>query len=49
MSRTIKNAYTGSKKFSKSCRNSGNCPYCRGNRVYSSKKRLTEAVDKLQH
>lgn len=39
MSRTVKKSYTGSKRFDKTCRNHGGCPYCEGNRTYSNRKR----------
>lgn len=39
MSRTIKQAYTKSKKFDKTCRNHGSCSWCRGNRLYKNNKR----------
>lgn len=41
MSRTIRKAYTKSKRFDKSCRNNGNCPWCRGNRYYKHNKQTT--------
>lgn len=31
--------YHGSKRFDRTCRNHGSCDYCKGNRLYSSKKR----------
>jgi len=31
------------KYIDKSCRNHGECPYCKGNRLYNSKKRLQKA------
>lgn len=40
MARTRKKAYTGSKKFDKTCRNHGSCPYCERNR------RIKELRDK---
>ena len=39
MSRTKKKPYTGSKRFDKTCRNNGSCPYCRDNRQYKNNKR----------
>ena len=39
MSRTRRKAYTGSKRFDKTCRNNGSCPYCRDNRQYKNNKR----------
>lgn len=35
--------YDFAKYVDKSCRNHGDCPYCKGNRLYSSKKRLEKA------
>lgn len=32
--------YTGCKAIDKSCRNHGDCPWCQGNRHYSSLRRL---------
>lgn len=38
MSRSFKkNAYTGSKRFDKSCRCHGGCPHCEGNRLLYTK------------
>jgi len=39
MSRTIKQPYTGSKRFDVTCRCHGSCLYCRDNRTYSAKHR----------
>lgn len=33
MSRTVKRAYTGSKRFSMHCRCHGGCPYCEASRL----------------
>ena len=41
MSRTFRKAYTKSKRFDKSCRNHGGCPYCEGNRLHKHKKQPT--------
>ena len=30
--------YHGAKKIASSCRNHGNCPWCKGNRTYQRKK-----------
>lgn len=38
MSRTIKKAYTGSKRFDVTCRNHGSCSYCKNNRTFSSER-----------
>ena len=35
--------YRGSKLFDRSCRNHGSCDYCRGNRMYSDKRRREAA------
>ena len=47
MSRTYKKAYTRSKRFDKSCRNNGGCPYSKSNREYQHKKQpsLKEALE----
>ncbi len=37
--------YCGAKAIARSCRNHGECPYCKGNRLYSSKKRIEAATD----
>lgn len=34
MSRSRKRPYTGSKRFDRTCRNHGACPWCRGNRLH---------------
>jgi len=47
MSRTRKQPYTKSKRFDKTCRNGGSCPYCAGNRQYSTDSRLAESVDQM--
>lgn len=31
--------YTGSKAIDRTCRNHGGCDWCKGNRMYSSRKR----------
>lgn len=36
MSRTYKKEYTKSKRFTKSCRCNGGCPYCLDNRMKST-------------
>lgn len=35
MSRTKKQPYTKSKRFDKTCRNHGSCPYCKENRLHT--------------
>lgn len=42
MSRTKRKPFTGSKRFDRTCRNSGSCPYCRANRLHSTRKRVEE-------
>ena len=32
--------YRGAKKVDHTCRNHGSCPYCRGNRLFNTRKRL---------
>lgn len=32
----------GSRTFDPSCRNDGDCPWCRGNRTFSTKKKMSE-------
>ena len=32
--------YYGTKIFDHSCRNHGSCEYCKGNRLYATKKRI---------
>jgi hypothetical protein len=48
MSRTKKKPYTGSKKFDRTCRNNGSCPYCRANRQYKNNKRNLQAKHEQQ-
>lgn len=31
--------YFGAKRFDRSCRNNGSCPYCQGNRMHKNKRR----------
>jgi len=47
MSRTVKQAYRKSRRFDKSCRNHGSCPYCQGNRQHSHSKRNEESLHGL--
>lgn len=42
MSRSVKKEYTGSKRFDKTCRNHGSCPYCISNRVHKNKKKMVD-------
>ena len=41
MGKTIRKEYTGSKRYDKTCRNSGSCDYCNGNRNYKNNKKQT--------
>lgn len=36
-------AHHGGKAIDKSCRPGGDCPWCRGNRTYSDRRRQAEA------
>jgi hypothetical protein len=45
MSRTYKRPYTKSKRFDTSCRNDGNCEYCRSNRLYAVRNAESDAKD----
>jgi hypothetical protein len=47
VARTKKKPYTGSKKFDRSCRNHGACPYCKANRTFSDKKVRLVTEDEL--
>ena len=38
MSRTRKAEYTGSKRFDRSCRNHGSCPWCASNRTIQAQR-----------
>ena len=44
MSRTRKSPYTGSKRFDKTCRNHGSCPYCRDNRTFERAPEKSEEL-----
>lgn len=35
--------YKGAKRFDRSCRNHGSCPWCQGNRQHNNKKRIEMA------
>ena len=41
-------SFRGSKRFDRTCRNHGSCDYCKGNRLYSAKKALDEAKEKIK-
>ena len=36
--------YRGTKAVDHTCRNHGSCPWCKGNRLHNSKKRIQGAV-----
>ena len=38
-------AYRGSKRFDRSCRNHGGCPYCENNRAHPIKKAIAKVSD----
>ena len=40
--------YTGSKAIDKSCRNNGGCEWCKGNRMYQSKKELDRCKNEVR-
>lgn len=40
--------YRGSKRIDHTCRNHGSCDYCKGNRLYSTKKALDSVKDKMK-
>jgi len=40
-------AYFKSKRFDRSCRPGGSCPYCRDNRLCSSHRREAAAKDQI--
>ena len=40
--------YQGPKRIDKTCRNHGSCDYCKGNRLYKSRKSLEAARQKLR-
>lgn len=48
MSRTRKRPYTKSKRFDRSCRSHGGCPYCLGNRMHQVHKALLRAKEQLE-
>lgn len=39
--------YHGAQAVDKTCRCGGTCGYCRGNRLYSTNKRLQEMKEKI--
>ncbi len=48
MSRTVRKPYTKSKRFDRTCRNHGSCPWCEGNRTHNYTKRLKAAEECLR-
>ena len=40
--------YRGSKRFDRTCRNHGSCPYCRGNRTAGARRAMAAADDALR-
>lgn len=40
--------YYDARRFSSGCRNHGSCGWCRGNRLYSSNKRITASLQQLK-
>ena len=40
--------YYGSKRFDRTCRNHGSCDFCKGNHLYSVKKALETAEQKMK-
>ena len=47
MSRSVKQPYSGSKRFDVTCRNHGSCPHCRKNRTFSRSQEIREPLDKF--
>ena len=47
MSRSVKQPYSGSKRFDVTCRNHGACPHCRKNRTFSRLQQIREPLDKF--
>jgi len=47
MSRSVKQPYSGSKRFDVTCRNHGACPHCRKNRTFSRLQKIREPLDKF--
>jgi hypothetical protein len=48
MSRTSKRPYTKSKRFDKTCRNNGSCPYCKNNRLHNFHREGQRAMDQIK-
>lgn len=47
MSRTYKKEYTGSKRFDRSCRSHGDCPWCQANRTISTRREEVTAREEM--
>lgn len=41
--------YEGCKAIDRSCRNHGGCPWCEGNRLYNTKKKLEKTDYSLKN
>jgi hypothetical protein len=48
MARTRRKPYTKSKRFDRSCRNHGGCPYCLNTRTYNDRRRRRAADAELE-
>lgn len=44
-----KQPYRKSRRFDKSCRNHGSCPYCYDNRMYNTKKKIEQTTEQIRH
>lgn len=40
--------FRGSKRVDRTCRNHGSCDYCKGNRLYSTKKAMDSAKEQMK-
>lgn len=40
--------YHQSKRFDRTCRPGGSCPYCRSNRLHTNKKRYANLLNRLK-
>ena len=49
MSKTQRKPYRGSRRFDKTCRCHGSCPYCRGNRTHNDRKRRKAAEQAIAY
>ena len=47
--KTYKRAYRESRRFDKSCRNHGGCPYCEGGRLFFDRKRRLVADEEIRN